>query len=202
MRFSTALALAAPILEAAARHAGGGVRLQNRSIPEFSADLHHDKQYDFSSAADDLPAGYYLEAQPPTALACPPSGNRTRHVAVIGAGPGGSSAAFWLGQAQLKLEQERKRTQDGSRCQEDIEVVLFEKEERVGGRTTVVHPYDDEKYEPIELGASIFADVNRNLVRSAKVSSGQVVLQIQQTDQLSYFAVALQPGDQSTHGRE
>ena len=173
MQFNCMLTLAASILGTTARHVENGVRLQDRSIPEFSSDIHESKQFNFgtddgSSTANHLPGGYYLESKPLATLSCPPSGNRTRHVAVIGAGPGGSSAAFWLGQAQLKLEQER--TQDRSQCQEEIEIVLFEKEERIGGRTTVVHPYNDEKYEPVELGASIFADVNRNMVRSVKVS--------------------------------
>lgn len=35
----------------------------------------------------------------------------------------------------------------------------------------VTYPFGDEKrYEAVELGASIFADVNRNMQRAAKVS--------------------------------
>ncbi|KDN46629.1 hypothetical protein K437DRAFT_256136 [Tilletiaria anomala UBC 951] len=102
---------------------------------------------------------------------CPPSGKRTRKIAVVGAGPSGSSAAFFLGQAQEKLRKDKKwrKRQEKEECEEELEIVVFEKEERVGGRATVVHPYDDpENYPAVELGASIFANVNRNMVRAAK----------------------------------
>lgn len=34
--------------------------------------------------------------------------------------------------------------------------------------STVVYPYNDTKFNPAELGASIFVDANKNLVRAAK----------------------------------
>jgi prenylcysteine oxidase/farnesylcysteine lyase len=40
-----------------------------------------------------------------------------------------------------------------------INVTLFEKTDRIGGRTLTVNIYDDPT-EPVELGASIFVDVN------------------------------------------
>lgn len=36
------------------------------------------------------------------------------------------------------------------------------------GGSTTVHPYNDSAYEPVELGASIFVDVNKNLMRAAR----------------------------------
>lgn len=48
-------------------------------------------------------------------------------------------------------------------------MTLFERDERIGGRAAIVHPYFDEKLPAIELGASIFADVNKNLKRAAEV---------------------------------
>jgi prenylcysteine oxidase / farnesylcysteine lyase len=33
--------------------------------------------------------------------------------------------------------------------------------------STTVHPYNNTAYEPIELGASIFVEVNKNLWRAA-----------------------------------
>lgn len=86
---------------------------------------------------------------------------RAQKVAIIGAGAGGSSAAYFLSKAQSKLEQLGFGAQG-------IDVTLFERDERIGGRTTVVHPYEDENLPAIELGASIFADVNKNLQRASK----------------------------------
>lgn len=86
---------------------------------------------------------------------------RAQKVAIIGAGAGGSSAAYFLSKAQSKLESLGFGAQG-------IDVTLFEREERIGGRTAIVHPYDDESLPAIELGASIFADVNKNLQRASK----------------------------------
>ncbi|PWN36762.1 uncharacterized protein FA14DRAFT_140693 [Meira miltonrushii] len=86
---------------------------------------------------------------------------RAQKVAIIGAGAGGSSAAYFLSKAQTKLENLGFGAQG-------IDITLFERDERIGGRTTVVHAYDDENLPAIELGASIFADVNKNLQRASK----------------------------------
>jgi len=37
--------------------------------------------------------------------------------------------------------------------------------------TTTVYPHGDQRLRPIELGASIFVESNRHLMKSAKVSS-------------------------------
>ena len=99
-------------------------------------------------------------------------------IAIIGAGAGGSSAAFWVAKAR-------------ERYGIDIEVDLYERNGYVGGReyllshwaggdthrshttdqhfltgSMVVHPYDNMQLRPVELGASIFVEVNRNMWRA------------------------------------
>ncbi|KAI0813900.1 prenylcysteine oxidase [Xylaria sp. FL0064] len=69
-----------------------------------------------------------------------------KQVAIIGAGAAGSSAAYHL----------RKFANESGIA---INVTIFEKTGRIGGRTLTVNVYDDP-IEPIELGASIFVDVN------------------------------------------
>jgi len=97
----------------------------------------------------------------PSSFSIPRPFQRAKRIAIIGAGPGGTSTAYFLSRAQKKL-------QDIGRGNEGFELTLFEKEERIGGRTAVVHPYYDETLPAIELGASIFADVNMNLKRIAQ----------------------------------
>lgn len=87
---------------------------------------------------------------------------RPKRIAIIGGGPGGTSTAYFLSRANEKL-------QDAGRGNEGFEITLFERDERIGGRTAVVHPYFDENLPAVELGASIFADVNLNLKRIAEV---------------------------------
>lgn len=99
-------------------------------------------------------------------------GQPPERVAVIGAGAGGSSAAFWIAKAK-------------ARYGVDIEVDVYESEGHVGGReslfrlvrdslvddssptgSTVVYPYDNLQLRPVELGASIFVEVNKNMWRA------------------------------------
>jgi prenylcysteine oxidase/farnesylcysteine lyase len=79
----------------------------------------------------------------------------TSRIAVIGAGAAGSSAAFWISKAK-------------QRSGIDIEVDVYERASYIGGRSTTVYPHDDPTYAPIELGASIFVDANKNLMRASK----------------------------------
>ncbi|KAI1429109.1 prenylcysteine oxidase [Xylaria sp. FL1777] len=74
------------------------------------------------------------------------SGSNVKQIAVIGAGAAGSSAAYHL----------RKFANESGIA---INVTVFEKTGRIGGRTLTVNVYNDP-IEPIELGASIFVDVN------------------------------------------
>ncbi|CCM01254.1 uncharacterized protein FIBRA_03303 [Fibroporia radiculosa] len=87
--------------------------------------------------------------QTPLLPAEPPS-NR---IAIIGAGAGGASAAFWIAKAK-------------ERYGLDVEVDVFERNGYIGGRSTVVYPYNNTELDPVELGASIFVKVNKNLWRA------------------------------------
>ncbi|CAF2887906.1 unnamed protein product [Rotaria sp. Silwood2] len=78
-----------------------------------------------------------------------------RHIAIVGAGAAGSSAAFFLDKQLLTLGHRDK-----------VEITIYEKEARVGGRTATIHPYNDPKYDPVEIGASIYASVNLHLKRA------------------------------------
>ena len=97
----------------------------------------------------------------------------TPRIAIIGAGAAGSSAAFWISKAK-------------QRSDIDVEVDVYERASYIGGRecyvrsvrqlyrrvellgSTTVYPYGDPTYSPIELGASIFVDANKNLMRASK----------------------------------
>ncbi|KAK4184290.1 putative prenylcysteine oxidase [Podospora australis] len=70
-------------------------------------------------------------------------------VAIIGAGAGGSSAAYFL----------RKHAERG---ESNVNITLFEKTDRIGGRSLTINAYDDP-LQPIELGASIFIEKNHIL---------------------------------------
>lgn len=70
-----------------------------------------------------------------------------------GAGAAGASAAYHL----------RKFS---SKSNLPVNITLFERNAYVGGRSTTVNAFDSP-FEPIELGASIFVDVNTILVEAA-----------------------------------
>ncbi|KAI1438129.1 prenylcysteine oxidase [Xylaria sp. CBS 124048] len=82
------------------------------------------------------------------------SSEDVKQIAVIGAGAAGSSAAYHL----------RKYAEESGIV---INVTVFEKSSRIGGRAVTVNVYDDP-IEPIELGASIFVDVNYILVNATR----------------------------------
>ena len=73
---------------------------------------------------------------------------------VVGAGSGGSSAAYYLEKFASDMN---IRTN----------ITVYEKSSYVGGRSTTVDVYDDPT-QPVELGASIFVKANRNLFSAAE----------------------------------
>ncbi|KAK6536375.1 hypothetical protein TWF281_000614 [Arthrobotrys megalospora] len=78
-----------------------------------------------------------------------------KRVAVIGAGAAGSSAAYYLNEYADKHDFK-------------VNITVYERNNYVGGRTTTVHAYDDPE-EPVELGGSIFVQVNKNMFEAAKL---------------------------------
>ncbi|MCJ1385192.1 hypothetical protein MMC17_008313 [Xylographa soralifera] len=76
-----------------------------------------------------------------------------KRIAIIGAGSAGASTAYYINRF-------------GSLCQ-PTNITVYEASNYVGGRSTTVNVYGDPG-EPVELGASIFVQVNRNLVSAAK----------------------------------
>ncbi|EEQ30568.1 hypothetical protein McanMca71_000729 [Microsporum canis] len=94
------------------------------------------------------------EVQQPLGAETPVASKKPKMVAVIGAGSGGTSAAYYL------------RTY-ADYFSVPINITIFEQSSYVGGRSTTVDVFDDPSL-PIELGASIFVEVNRNLMKAAK----------------------------------
>ncbi|KAF8203830.1 Prenylcysteine lyase-domain-containing protein [Pholiota molesta] len=78
----------------------------------------------------------------------------TPRIAIIGAGAGGSSAAFWISKAKERFGL-------------DVEIDVYERSDYIGGRSTVVYPYNDSSLPELELGASIFVEANKNLWRAS-----------------------------------
>lgn len=76
-----------------------------------------------------------------------------KSVAIIGAGSGGSSAAYYLNRFQHPCSR--------------VNITVYERSSYVGGRSTTVDVYGDPT-EPVELGASIFVEVNKNLFSAAR----------------------------------
>ncbi|KAK5662538.1 hypothetical protein OQA88_8450 [Cercophora sp. LCS_1] len=74
---------------------------------------------------------------------------QVRQVAIIGAGAAGSSAAY-----HLRTYAEETGTA--------VNITVFEKTGRIGGRTLTINPYGNESVR-VELGASIFIKDNRIL---------------------------------------
>ena len=76
-----------------------------------------------------------------------------KSVAIIGAGSGGASAAYYINRFKHPCSR--------------VNITVYERSSYVGGRSTTVDVYDDPA-EPVELGASIFVEVNKNLVSAAR----------------------------------
>ncbi|KAM0327236.1 hypothetical protein ACHAQA_006371 [Verticillium albo-atrum] len=77
-----------------------------------------------------------------------------KQVAIIGAGASGSAAAYFL---------QKFADEDGSL----VNITVFERTDRIGGRTLTVNPYDNPA-DAVELGASIFVDANFILINATR----------------------------------
>ncbi|EHK43940.1 hypothetical protein TRIATDRAFT_127733 [Trichoderma atroviride IMI 206040] len=77
-----------------------------------------------------------------------------KNVAIIGAGAAGASAAYHL-------------RQYAEEAGVKVNITIFEKTDRIGGRTLTVNAHDDPS-QPVELGASIFVAVNHILYNGTK----------------------------------
>lgn len=69
-------------------------------------------------------------------------------VAIVGGGAGGTSSAYFL--AFLASQDPRL----------SVDVDLFEANDYIGGRSTILHLFNDDKYSAVEVGASIFVQVS------------------------------------------
>ncbi|KAK5093998.1 hypothetical protein LTR70_008425 [Exophiala xenobiotica] len=78
-------------------------------------------------------------------------------VAIIGAGAAGSSAAFHLSQF----------ANTSSHSLPPLDITIFEATDHIGGRTTTVNALNDARY-PVELGASIFVEINAILFNATR----------------------------------
>ena len=76
-----------------------------------------------------------------------------KSVAIVGAGSGGASVAYYINRFKHPCSR--------------VNITVYERSSYVGGRSTTVDVYDDPA-EPVELGASIFVEVNKNLVSAAR----------------------------------
>ncbi|KAF3004942.1 hypothetical protein E8E13_007463 [Curvularia kusanoi] len=79
---------------------------------------------------------------------------KTKRVAIIGAGAGGSSAAYHLAQYAASSSI-------------PVNITVFERSSYIGGRTTTVDAWSDPSIS-IELGGSIFVEVNHILVNATR----------------------------------
>ncbi|QSZ28590.1 hypothetical protein DSL72_003089 [Monilinia vaccinii-corymbosi] len=80
--------------------------------------------------------------------------SHAKRIAIVGAGAGGSSSAYHL--------QKYAAESDLS-----INVTVFERSSYIGGRSTTVNAYGNP-LEPVELGASIFVEVNAILKNASR----------------------------------
>ncbi|CAO3619837.1 unnamed protein product [Cunninghamella blakesleeana] len=81
-------------------------------------------------------------------------GTTSKKIAIIGGGASGSSTAMFLSNTIGKSI--------------PIDITVFEKNNYIGGRSTTVRIKDDPNLGEIELGASIFVEVNYNMMNATK----------------------------------
>ncbi|KAF9331797.1 hypothetical protein BGZ91_011975 [Linnemannia elongata] len=114
------------------------------------------------------PTTFQLSGGPDTAKELVP----TKSVAIIGAGAGGSSTAFYL----QNLLQPPGEPLHKHQLLHPTTITIFDQSDKIGGRCQVfftTNPADPENNKPeqevaVEVGASIFVKINHHLADSAK----------------------------------
>ncbi|KAI5806328.1 putative prenylcysteine lyase [Geopyxis carbonaria] len=91
-----------------------------------------------------------------TATTPPPPMPPGKHLAILGAGSAGASTAYYL----------QQYLSNSTLHDEPLTITVFESSSHIGGRSTTVSVHGDVGL-PVELGASIFVDINTNLVSAA-----------------------------------
>lgn len=81
---------------------------------------------------------------------------KVKKIGIVGAGAGGSSAAYFLNQFV-----------ESSGYDTPVEITIFDSNTYIGGRTTTVNAFEDKNY-PVELGASIFVKINHILYNATR----------------------------------
>lgn len=104
-----------------------------------------------------------------------------KRVAIIGAGAAGSSTAYSL----------RNSVNEAA----PLEITVFERAHYVGGRSTTVNVFDNPSY-PVELGASIFVNVNYNLVNATRDLGLSIESASQQRPKESPDSIGIWDGEQ------
>jgi prenylcysteine oxidase / farnesylcysteine lyase len=105
-------------------------------------------------------------------------------VAIIGAGAGGSSAAYHL-----------RKFINTSSYDLPISINIFDNGPRVGGRTTTVNALDDERF-PVELGASIFVKINYILYNATRDFGLKVKTELHQSSSESLYDLGVWDGSE------
>ncbi|ORZ16214.1 Prenylcysteine lyase-domain-containing protein [Absidia repens] len=96
----------------------------------------------------------FAHATPPLGQTVFQERPQLKKVAIIGGGAAGSSTAFWLSNTI------------GSSI--PLHITVYEKEDRVGGRSMTIPIKGDPTLGHIELGASIFVPVNYNMMNASE----------------------------------
>ncbi|OAL38728.1 hypothetical protein AYO20_01934 [Fonsecaea nubica] len=88
-----------------------------------------------------------------------PDSTPPHRIAIIGAGPGGSSASYHLHKFAQQLYPPLENA--------PIHITVFDSNPYIGGRATTVNALNDSRY-PVELGASIFVKINHILYNATR----------------------------------
>ncbi|KIW11110.1 hypothetical protein PV08_10410 [Exophiala spinifera] len=98
----------------------------------------------------------HVPAQRPLQSSNTTPSTQVHRVAIIGAGPGGSSASYHLDKFSRL-----------SSLEPPLDITIFDTNPYIGGRTTTVNALDNPRY-PVELGASIFVEINYILYNATR----------------------------------